>query len=370
MELNSKKIFLICTEPSGDLLGSDLIAKIEKRFKNFEIVGIGGEKMNESNFSSLLDTNGMNVNGIIEVLIKFSFFLKFFNKTIKSILKIDPDIVVTIDSPSFNYRVVKKLQFLRPKTKFVHIVAPTVWAWKRYRAKSFAKNYDLILTLFDFEPKYFQKYNKNAFCIGHPIFKEKHIVSPKKNLITFLPGSRLNEIEYILPKMILIFKKLKILYSEYDFKIVTLPFLEDKVSKLVKNEKIKIISSKYDKDLALKETKLAIASSGTVILELANKFTPTIVVYNSNLLTSFILKYLVNLKWANLVNIILKKNVLPEFLFSKFKVDEVINSAEQIIGSKKLQQKQIDSFLILKKKMTINRRDPMDLAIDYIKRKL
>ena len=370
MELNNKKVFLICTEPSGDLLGRDLIANIQKRLKNFEVVGIGGEKMNELNFNSLLDINGMNVNGIVEVLIKFNYFLKFFNKTVNSILTIKPDIVITIDSPSFNYRVVKKLQYLRPKTKFVHIVAPTVWAWKKYRAKSFAKNFDLILTLFDFEPKYFQKYNKNTYCIGHPIFYENHIVSPKKNLIIFLPGSRLNEIEYILPKMLLIFKKLKILFNNYDFKIITLPFLEDKVLKVVKNEKIKIISSQQDKDLALKETKLAIASSGTVILELANKLTPTIVVYNSNLLTSIVVKYLVNLKWANLVNIILKKNVLPEFLFSKFKVDNVINSAEQIIGSRKIQQKQIDSFLTLKKKMIINRKDPMDLAIDFIKKKL
>ena len=138
MVSNKKKIFLISTEPSGDLLGYDLIKQIYKSFKNIEIIGVGGEKMNELKFKSFLPTDGMNVNGIVEVLFKLKKFIKYLNKVKQLIIQTKPDLVITIDSPSFNYRIVKKLQFLRPKTKFVHLVAPTVWAWKKYRAKGFA----------------------------------------------------------------------------------------------------------------------------------------------------------------------------------------------------------------------------------------
>ena len=96
-----------------------------------------------------------------------------FFSTLLSIRKFNPDLIITIDSPSFNYRIVNKLQKFRNQYKFVHFVAPTVWAWKKYRAKEFSLAYDMILTLFSFEPKYFLEYNKKTFFIGHQIFFEK-----------------------------------------------------------------------------------------------------------------------------------------------------------------------------------------------------
>ena len=371
MVSNKKKIFLISTEPSGDLLGYDLIKQIYKRFKNIEIIGVGGEKMNELKFKSFLPTDGMNVNGIVEVLLKLKKFIKYLNKVKQLIIQTKPDLVITIDSPSFNYRIVKKLQFLRPKTKFVHLVAPTVWAWKKYRAKSFAVNYDLILTLFDFEPRYFKKYNKNTFCIGHPIFYKKKLTRNNiKNTITFFPGSRENEIDYILPKMILVFKKLKFIYKDLNFALVTLPSLKKKILNEIGNNKINIVTSNALKVRILKDTKLAIAASGTVILELSRNLIPSIVVYDSNFFTSIVVKYLVKLKWANLVNIILNKNTIPEYLFSNYKVDNVVSNVELFIKQKELNERQIYDFLYLKSKMLIKKKNPMDLALDYIKNRL
>ncbi len=371
MVLNKKKIFLISTEPSGDLLGYDLILQIYKRFQNIEIIGIGGEKMNELNFKSFFSTDGMNVNGIVEVLLKLKKFIKCLNRVKQLIIQTKPDLVITIDSPSFNYRIVKKLQFLRPKTKFVHLVAPTVWAWKKFRAKGFAVNYDLILTLFDFEPRYFKKYNKNTFCIGHPIFYKKKIISNNiKNTITFFPGSRENEIDYILPKMILIYQKLSFKFKDLNFALVTLPRLKRKILNKIGNNKINVVTSNASKIRILKDTKLAIAASGTVILELSRNLIPVIVVYDSNFITSIFVKYLVKLKWANLVNIILNKNTIPEYLFSNYKVEKVVNNVELIVKQKELYENQIYDFLKLKSKMLIKRKNPMDLALDYIKNRL
>ena len=105
-----------------------------------------------------------------------------------------PDILITIDSPSFSYRLVNKIQNLRKKVKIFHYVAPTVWAWKKYRAKIFAKLYDGMFTLFRFENKYFTKYQLSTQYVGHQIFFRRK-VEKKKKTICFLPGSRNIEIK-------------------------------------------------------------------------------------------------------------------------------------------------------------------------------
>ena len=123
------RIVILATEPSGDFLGSELIKNLKKD-KNIVISGVGGEQMKEAGFQSWVSINEFNAIGIYEVLIRAFKFLKLMKFIKRKIIDFKPDILITIDSPSFSYRVVKSLQFLRNKTKFIHYVAPTVWAWK------------------------------------------------------------------------------------------------------------------------------------------------------------------------------------------------------------------------------------------------
>ena len=109
--------------------------------------------MKVEGFQSWVKINQFNAIGIFEVLVRILKFVKLFKFIQRKILEFNPDILITIDSPSFSYRIVKRLQILRNKTKFIHYVAPTVWAWKSYRAKIFSELYDQMFTLFDFEPK-------------------------------------------------------------------------------------------------------------------------------------------------------------------------------------------------------------------------
>ena len=149
--MDNQKIIIIATEPSGDYLGSELIKEIQKKNPNIKFYGIGGELMIKNGLDSIIPIKELSVNGIFEVILKLFSFINYINITKKFIQNIKPDIIITIDSPSFNYRLVQKLQALRGKTKFVHYVAPTVWAWKKYRAKKFSKLYDILLCLFSFE---------------------------------------------------------------------------------------------------------------------------------------------------------------------------------------------------------------------------
>ena len=178
------RIVILATEPSGDFLGSKLIKNLKKN-KKVVISGVGGEQMKVEGFQSWVQINQFNAIGIFEVLIRILKFLKLFKFIQRKILDFNPDILITIDSPSFSYRIVKRLQILRNKTKFIHYVAPTVWAWKSYRAKIFSKLYDQMFTLFDFEPKYFRRFGLQTDFVGHQIFFDKKVKKKKKNTYLF-----------------------------------------------------------------------------------------------------------------------------------------------------------------------------------------
>ena len=178
------RIVILATEPSGDFLGAKLIKNLKKN-KKVVISGVGGEQMKVEGFQSWVQINQFNAIGIFEVLIRILKFLKLFKFIQRKILDFNPDILITIDSPSFSYRIVKRLQILRNKTKFIHYVAPTVWAWKSYRAKIFSKLYDQMFTLFDFEPKYFKKFGLQTDFVGHQIFFDKKVIKKKKNTYLF-----------------------------------------------------------------------------------------------------------------------------------------------------------------------------------------
>ena len=178
------RIIILATEPSGDFLGSKLINNLKKN-KKVVISGVGGEQMKAEGFKSWVPIDQFNAIGIFEVLIRILKFIKLFKFIKRKILDFNPDILITVDSPSFSYRIVERLQTLRNKTKFVHYVAPTVWAWKSYRAKIFSELYDQMFTLFDFEPKYFRKFGLQTDFVGHQIFFDKKVTKKKKNIYIF-----------------------------------------------------------------------------------------------------------------------------------------------------------------------------------------
>ena len=126
--------------------------------------------MESVGLKSWVSISDFNTIGLFEVLIRIVKFLNILKKIERNIRFFKPDIIITIDSPSFNYRLIKNIQDLNKNTKFYHYVAPTVWAWKEYRAKIFANLYDKMFTLFKFENKYFTKFDLPTEFVGHQIF--------------------------------------------------------------------------------------------------------------------------------------------------------------------------------------------------------
>ncbi len=326
------KIFIIAGEVSGDVLG----AKIMREMPDVKFVGIGGQNMINAGLKTLFPMSDLSVMGISEVLAHARTLSKRIKQTILAIIHEQPDVVLTIDSPGFAKSVVAgvrkkcKLQ----NTKFYHVVAPQVWAWGAKRAGKYAKIFDRLYAFFDFERPYFEKYGLTTVSVGHPIAdgldKYKTNKSNEK-IITFVPGSRINEVKKLLP---IFHKTIDLLGDKYKYVIPTVEttdaYVREHVAAWGLQPKIVSATDRYN---VYANSYIAVVASGTVSAELAIMHIPTIVVYKMNPLTSVLAKILVRVKWVSLVNILMNKTIFPELLGKRANPQLIIHWIEKLNSS-------------------------------------
>jgi len=184
-----KKIFIIAGEVSGDVLGAEIV-RAAKMIGTMDFVGIGGESMLAAGLKSLFPISDLSVMGFAEVIKKSRVLISRIRQTADAIIREKPDIVLTIDSPSFAVRVIKKVRKnLATLPKFYHCVAPMVWAWGRNRAKKYAKIFDKLFCFFDFEVPYFAKFGLKTEAVGYPIYNV--VAEHQKSEIRNCPAPRL-----------------------------------------------------------------------------------------------------------------------------------------------------------------------------------
>ncbi len=340
-------IFIIAGEASGDILGAEILKNITKIDPNIKIKGIGGEEMEKFFFfKSLFNINDISVMGFFEVIKNIFKIKKRIKQTIKEILETKPKIVLTIDSPSFNTRIIKKVKKYLPTTKFIHYVAPQVWAWKEYRAKYFAKIFDVLLCLFPFEKKYFSKYKLKCFTIGHPginyingnknNFLKTYNIENNSTILSFLPGTRKQTLTKLLPIYEKVISKLKSKYTNLKILIPTTYYLKNLIKEKTKNWSILpiIITGKQNRYDSLVSSNIAIAISGTSILELAILKVPTIVVYKTSFITYLLAKLFIKIKYLSLPNIIMNKKIVPELIQTNCKAETIIQNIDLFLQDK------------------------------------
>ena len=170
-ESNKLKVYLIAGEPSGDLLGSRLMRALRKKTdNNVEFYGLGSDTMEAEGLKSLFDISDLAIMGLVEVIPSIPRVLQHIKNTVDDIIRVQPDVVITIDSWSFCARVHKKLRKLKTGIPQIHYVAPQVWAWKKKRARTMYKYIDALMTLLPQEPKYFTPYKLNYLPAGSPVW--------------------------------------------------------------------------------------------------------------------------------------------------------------------------------------------------------
>lgn len=318
-------VFIIAGEVSGDVLG----ARIMSQMPDAKFVGIGGENMQALGLESLFPMSDLAVMGAVEVVAHARTLTRRIREAVDAIVRIKPDVVVSIDAPGFVKSVIKQIrkrpdgqELIKNGLKFHHVVAPQVWAWRPGRAKKYAKTFDKLYAFFDFEIPYFTKYGLDTVAVGHPIADGiigKYKTSkkePEEKIITLVPGSRMSEVKRLLPIFRDVVDQLhRNGFLGYKFVIptveTTVEYVRAQVAKWPVQPELVPSAQRYD---VYAKTYVAIVASGTVSAELAMMHIPTIVVYQMNPITTWLVRQMIRIKWVSLVNILLNRGVYPEFL--------------------------------------------------------
>tara|TARA_Y100001970_G_scaffold144696_1_gene177692 strand:+ start:11275 stop:12396 length:1122 start_codon:yes stop_codon:yes gene_type:complete len=348
LNIYKKKIFISCTEQSGENICYNILKNID--YKNYIIDGISGKNSQKFFRKKYFDISLFKSIGFVEIIFSIFKFVKIIDFVSNEIRINQYDIIICIDSPDFNYNLVKKIRKSGFNKKIIQIVAPTVWAWRPNRAKKFAKLYDEIFTLFEFEKKYFENYGLKTTFIGHPIYHIKKNYNDnkiKKNYISFLMGSRENEIKKL-------FKYFEVIYNyinsnknlDFIIFIPTLPHLESLIKNKTKNWNVKtIISTNNDlNDKYYQRVFMSITCSGTASLEISKRLIPQIIIYKLNILTEFIFSFLVKVKYANLLNIIKNEMIIQELVNHKLTRTKLLNTFKYFLFNKTVRSKQLSKI--------------------------
>ena len=347
-----KKIFILTGEPSGDKLASEVISKIDHSKNNIEYLSVGGSNLKNLGIETIFNLKDITYLGFTSVLLNIFKIRNKINKTVEEIIKFNPDILFSVDSPDFTMRVAEKVKKLNSKIKTIHYVAPQVWVWRKNRVKKIKNFIDHILLLFDFEKKYFDKENiKNTF-VGHPLIETKNIrtnlddiISREKKIISIFPGSRRSETTILLPILIDFINLMNKKSFDYSFVFHATEENREFIMDHIKNKKIEnldVISDDNIKSEILSNSIFAICKSGTVSLQVCNANVPSIIIYKLNFINFMIFKFLVNVKFANIVNIINNREVIPELLQDECNADEIFKSVNYLLRKPDLIKEQLD----------------------------
>ena len=346
------KIFILTGEPSGDKLASKVISKLQKNNPNIKYSCVGGTHLNSLGIKSIFDLKEITYIGFTSVLLNIFKIRRKINRTIEEIIKFNPDILFSIDSPDFTLRVAQKVKKINNKIKTVHYVAPQVWVWREGRVKKFKNFLDHILLLFEFEKKYFDKEKIPNTFVGHPLLEKEsqskidlsNIIQNNKKIISLFCGSRLSEVNLLLPILIDFILMMNKKFDNFSFvfhaTIGNKNLIKNKIKKLNLNN-AEVISDENIKKQILNKSIFAVSKSGTVSLEICNAKVPSIIIYKMNFFNFLILKILVKTRFANIINIINNKEIIPELIQKECNAKEIYNSVIYFLKNPELMKKQI-----------------------------
>jgi lipid-A-disaccharide synthase len=369
------RIYFIAGEASGDLIGSKIISNIKAHDQSIDCLGIGGKQMLSAGLrDSLFPMHEISLFGFLEILPHIFRLKKLINKAVADIVAIKPDIVVTIDSPGFCFRVIQQVKKIAPNIIRMHVVAPSVWAYKPERAIKVASLYNHLLTLLPFEGPLFEKYGLATTCIGHPIFeqdfaniasnqfKDQHKLTGP--IIALTPGSRTAEIKRHLP---IFAKALSLLKLSCRCIVVSDNHLHHAlIHKIVKKYNLNYFITQ-DKLAAFKTADLVLAKSGTNTLEIAACRTPMIVIYKMNMLSWWLLKRIIMVKYASLINIVADRQLIPELLQNDATAENLAKQIQESLDDSSKSQTQIDQVgTILQQMGLCNALKPSQIAASRI----
>ena len=341
-----KKIFILTGEPSGDKLASKVIEELNKINPEIEYLSVGGDNLKSLGIKSIYDLKEITYLGFTKVLLNLFKINKKINLTVKAIVDFNPDILFTVDSPDFTLRVAERVKKKNHQIKNIHYVAPQVWVWRKGRIKKIKKFIDHILLLFYFEKKYFENEQISCDFVGHPLLENKkgdkidisQVLGKNKAIVSIFPGSRISEINVLMPILLDFTKLMENKYRDIIFIFHSINEHRNLIQSYIENRKLlncEVISDDKIKTHILEKSIFAVAKSGTISLEICNAKIPSIILYKMNIINFFIIKMLVKTKYANIINIAAQEEVIPELLQSKCNANNIFKHVNNFLDNPK-----------------------------------
>ncbi len=361
-------------EASGDVLGARLLAALRRQRPELRFRGIGGARMTEAGLDTLFPMRELAVMGLVEILPRLRALSRRLDQAVADIALTRPDLVVTIDSPGFALRLLKRITGLGiPR---VHYVAPQVWAWREHRVREFPGLWERLLCLLPFETAFFARHGLDARFVGHPVlqsgadtgdarrFRARHGLDAGASVLVLMPGSRRSEVPRLLP----VFRRTVALLAERVPGLVPVvvvsPVVAQAVARAARRWPVPpvLVTELDDKHDAFAAAGAALTKSGTSTLELALAGVPMAVTYRVNPLTAAVARRLIRVRHVAMVNLLAGRRLVPELLQEECQPERLARTVERLLGDPAEAEAQRDGFRTVLDSLAAGNEAPADAA--------
>jgi lipid-A-disaccharide synthase len=371
--------YIIAGEASGDVLGARLMVALNHQKPGLQWHGVGGARMQEAGLESLFPMDEIAIMGFVEIVPALPRVMCRLRQTVEDIRRTKPDVLITIDAPGFCKRVAERVQDLRQQgMKIIHYVAPSVWAYRPERAKRMAELFDGLLTLLPFEPEYFLYEGLEARFVGHPVleepvtqgdgpaFRARHGIGANTPVLAVLPGSRRGELARHLPVFRQVVERLKHEIPDLLPVVLSAPGVKLDAHGWVVPPLI--ISDRSERAGFYAASEAALSKSGTITLELAQAGVPTIVAHKVHPWSARMLRKMIRIPYVSLVNILLNRPLVPEFLQEECQVERILPALRQLMNDQEARKTQQAGMAeALKKLQPASHLTPSEAAAEAVR---
>jgi lipid-A-disaccharide synthase len=365
-------VFLVAGEESGDRLGAALISAIRDRTQGkAHFSCVGGAHMAAAGVPSLFPLGDLAIVGFSSIPARLSKIMRRIRQAADAVIVAKPDVLVIIDSPEFTHRVARRVRERASGIPIVDYVCPSVWAWRPGRARAMRPYVDHVLALFPFEPKAMNDLGgPPCTFVGHPLSERLVDLRPNElearlrradpPLVLVLPGSRTGEIRRLAPVFGSAIARVAKQYGPFEAVVPAVPRLADAVRAAVAAwpTAARVTTDPDEKHEAFRTARAALTKSGTSTLELALAGVPMVAAYKVSLLEAMVGSILIHAPSAILANLVLGKNVVPEFLQHDCTAERLAAALVPLLQDTVERRRQIEAFSQLDGIMEIGKAKP------------
>jgi lipid-A-disaccharide synthase len=318
------KIMISCGEPSGDLYAGALAVELRRREPDAQIFGLGGQRLMAGGGELLADYRGLSVTGLLEAVRVIPRSLGVMRRLLDAARLEMPQALVVIDFPDFNFRLAAAVK--RLGIPVVYYISPQIWAWRRTRMQTMKRIADRVLVIFPFEEDIYKDAGVPVEFVGHPLvdlaraqepretFLRDAGLDPGRPVVAFLPGSRPNEVERLLPVMRDAAAEISRRLPGVQFIIARAPSLDDRLFRRIRWHQVRPAEVLARTDDVLAATEVAVTASGTATVQAALHGRPMVVLYRLSPMTYRLGRRFVHVDTFAMVNLIAGRRIVPELI--------------------------------------------------------